>query len=166
MEDNWDDIEDIYDDDGWWDDDCDGCGWFAGLAIGAAIASIPNYYYPVYVGAHPYYYYGGVYYAPAATGYVVVDAPVGAVVQAPPPECHVVAVDAMPYCYYQGAFYLFDDSGNYSVVAAPAGAVVPYLPTGYATEASPSGGTLYKYNNTLYQPVYDGGELAYKVVYI
>ncbi len=167
LEDNWDDIEDIYDDHDYWLDDCDGCLWgLTGLAIGAAIASIPNYYDSVYVGGVGYYYYGGVYYAPAATGYVVVDAPVGAVVAAPPPECYVVSVEAMPYCYYHGTFYLFDDSGNYMVVAAPAGAVVPYLPTGAATERTSAGATYYRYSSVVYQPVYDGSELAYKVVYL
>jgi hypothetical protein len=58
------------------------------------------------------------------------------------------------------------DSGYYAVVAAPAGAVVPYLPGGATSVPSASGMTLYKYADVLYEPVYDGAELAYKVVYI
>ena len=167
MEDNWDEMEDLFDDDDWWGGDCDGCMWgLAGFTIGMAIASVPNYYYPVPIGGVSYYYYGGVYYAPASsgTGYVVVDAPVGAQVEVAPPECHVLAVDATPYCYFQGSFYTITDDGYYAVVAAPKGAVVPSLPTGAAPEKLASGLTVYKYNGVTYEQVYDGGNLAYKVV--
>jgi hypothetical protein len=137
----------------------------AGFTIGMAIASVPSYYYPVYVGPTPYWYYGGVYYSEAPSGgYVVVDAPVGAQVEIPPPECHVIAVDAEPYCYSQGSFYTFTDDGFYAVVAAPVGAVVPSLPSSAVPEKKPSGETVYVYNGVTYTQVYDGGNLSYKVV--
>jgi len=183
IDDNWDEIEDIYDDHGWWGHyDCYGCMWgMTGLYYGMYLASIPTYYQVVYVGGETYRYYDGVYYTAAPTsGYVVTPAPVGAELSRPPPECYVLSVDAMPYCYYQGAFYVYDETGKYSVVKAPVGAVVPYVPSttppksaagtaasGTATAASappakPAGPV--EFNGVTYEPVYDGSELAYKVV--
>lgn len=72
----------------------------------------------------------------------------------------------MPYCYCQGAFYVYGDADDYTVVTAPAGAVAPYPPTTATSDSLPDGTTYYKYNGVTYVPVYDGSELAYKVVYL
>ncbi len=197
LENNWDEIEDIYDDHGWWGHyDCYGCMWgMTGLYYGMYLSTIPTYYHVVYVGGVTYRYYDGVYYTAAPTsGYVVAPAPTGAELSRPPPECYVLSVDAIPYCYYQGGFYVYQDTGKYAVVKAPVGAVVPYVPsntppalTGAAappTAGSTAGGSsaaasalsagkasaqpkpsgLVEFNGVTYEPVYDGSELAYRVV--
>ena len=68
-------------------------GWFwgsfgVGLAIGAIVATLPPRYETVYVSGAPYYYYDGIYYRPAPSGYVVVQAPT--VVTAPAPAAVVI----------------------------------------------------------------------------
>ena len=53
--------------------------WFGAgmtaLALGSVVASLPPYYNTVYYGGVPYYYYDGIYYRPAPSGYMVVQAP-------------------------------------------------------------------------------------------
>jgi len=39
----------------------------------------------MWIGGYPYYYSGGLYYAPTTDGYMVVDPPQGEVTQEPPP---------------------------------------------------------------------------------
>src|SRR5205085_2096478 len=52
---------------------------------GFGIGVLPPGYVQIGVGGAPYYYYEGVYYEPAPTGYVAVPPPVGAAVAEPPP---------------------------------------------------------------------------------
>lgn len=81
-------------------------GTITGLAIGAAVAAPPRGYVPVYVGANPYYYYGGVYYQPASTGYVVVAPPVGVIVPNLPPGSTSMVVNGVTHFVFNGTHYL------------------------------------------------------------
>jgi hypothetical protein len=109
-----------------------------------------------------YYYNEGVYYAPQGSGYVVVQAPVGATVTVLPSEYTLVVVASSTYYYYGGTFYTIS-SGTYTVVPAPVGAVIKQLPEG-AVETDVNGVKLLKVNDTFYQPVSQEGEDAYEVV--
>jgi hypothetical protein len=114
------------------------------------------------VANQSYYYNEGVYYSPSGSGYVVVQAPVGAAVTVLPSDYTLVVVSNDTYYYYGGTFYTIS-SGTYTVVTAPVGAVVKALPEG-AEEVEVNGTKLIKYNDTFFQPVALGGEDAYEVV--
>lgn len=111
-----------------------------------------------------YYYDDGVYYQPSNGGYIVVNPPVGSVVNSLPIGYEEVQVDNNYYDYYAGVFYIAIDQG-YQVVAAPLNAVVTNIPDG-ATEQDINGQTYLFYNNTYYQPVSTNGQDAYEVVQV
>jgi hypothetical protein len=107
--------------------------FFAGLTIGAWIASLPPRYETVYVysAPYPYYHANGTYYVESSSGYEVVPAPVGATVEYPPSQTVNVTVNEQSYGYANGAFYDVvppeEEGGEpaYEVIAPPAGALVP-----------------------------------------
>jgi len=111
-----------------------------------------------------YYYDDGIYYQPSNGGYIVVNPPVGAVVNSLPVGYEEVQADNNYYDYYAGVFYIPLDQG-YQVVAAPLNAVVTNIPDG-ATEQDINGQTYLFYNNTYYQPVSENGQDAYEVVQV
>lgn len=80
-------------------------GLVTGAVVGAAIATPPRGYSTVYVGSAPYAYYGGVYYQPAASGYVVVAPPIGVIVPVLPPGASIVSVNGSPYYLFNGLYY-------------------------------------------------------------
>ena len=80
-------------------------GTIAGIAIGAAVTAPPRGYRTVYYGGSPYAYYGGVFYQPAPSGYVVIAPPVGAVVPMLPPGAVVTNVNGVTYYSYDGYYY-------------------------------------------------------------
>lgn len=132
-EDRQDFIEDRYDDLGYWRHH----GWhhhhhggfYAGLIIGATIASLPAYTHTVVYSGTTYYYSAGVYYVSEPSGYVIVSPPAGIIVEAPPADCEEVKVVDNTYCYNRGSFYSFDNDKNaYVVVPAPEGAMVSTIP--------------------------------------
>jgi hypothetical protein len=64
-------------------------GWYYGgwwYPYGAVIAFLPFYYQTFWIGGYPYYYADGVYYAPTAGGYMVVNPPKGELYQPPTKE--------------------------------------------------------------------------------
>jgi hypothetical protein len=80
-------------------------GTVAGIAIGAAVAAPPRGYRTVYVGASPYAYYGGTFYRPASSGYVVVAPPVGVVVPMLPPGAVVTTVNGVTVYVVNNVYY-------------------------------------------------------------
>ncbi len=129
------------------------------------MASIPPYHTTVVYGDTSYLYYGGVYYQAApAGGYVIVQAPLGVVADAPPAECAVVEVGELSYCYHFGTLYLWDvEADGYKVVAPPVGATVTYLPEGHEVRYV-SGAKYHAYASVYYRPVYRGTTVVYQVV--
>jgi hypothetical protein len=111
-----------------------------------------------------YYYDQGVYYEPSGSGYAVVPAPVGAIVNYLPPGYETTMAGDDTYYYYGGSFYISNGDG-YQVVPAPVGAVVTQIPDG-ATEQQINGESYLLYNNTYYQPVSQDGQDAYEVVQV
>ena len=72
----------------------------------------------VVVANETYLYYSGVYYRRFPRGYVVVPAPMGAVVDAPPPGYVLIKVRGAPYYYCDGIYYQQVPQG-YAVVEQP-----------------------------------------------
>jgi len=88
-----------------------GPGWGGGsTALGIVALSI--------AGAE-FLYTAGMFYRSTPAGYVVVPAPMGAVVPALPPGYTVVYMGGVPYYYYGNAYYVATPSG-YVVTAPPA----------------------------------------------
>lgn len=138
-----------------------GCmGRVAFVSFGTAVDVLPNGYVSVMVGPMPYYYYRGVFYRPYRRGYVVVPAPVGAWIMAPPPG-QVVMVENDPFHYYRGVFYQPRD-GRYVVVSPPIGAFVRTVPE--TARSRWIDGVEYKeYAGTYYRPAIQDGRHGYQV---
>ena len=58
-----------------------------------------------YYGNSPYAYYGGTYYQPGPSGYVVVAPPVGVVVPVLPPGCAPYVANSITYYGLNGLYY-------------------------------------------------------------
>lgn len=99
------------------------------ITIGTAIDILPAGFVAVRVGTGRFFYHRGVFYQPYRGGYLVVAAPLGAVVPRPPGGHIVVLVENDPYVYYRGVFYQPVPAG-YVVTRAPMGAFVRRLPPG------------------------------------
>jgi hypothetical protein len=164
--------EDFWEDNyGWgWGPYSSTSSFWAGMIIGAAIASLPPNTTTVVVGGVPYYYYNGVYYQEQGTGYAVVEAPPGAVVEVLPDASAPVHVEnAAPLEYANGAFYQKQAAAadatatRYEVVKPPAGVVVTELP-GDAVEKTVGDTTYYTHTGTWYRPFYSGSSVVYMVV--
>ena len=87
-----------------------GRGWGGSSALGIVAVSI--------AGASLLY-SAGMFYRSTPAGYVVVPAPMGAVVPALPPGYTVVYMGSVPYYYYGNAYYAAAPNG-YVVTAPPA----------------------------------------------
>jgi len=81
----------------------------------------------LFLGGLEYAYWEGMYYQRAANGYVVVPAPVGAVVTAVPEGCQQVVVDGTLYYLINGVTYMKTPYG-YQVVPMPS-VLVPRVAT-------------------------------------
>ncbi len=160
------------------------------FGLGVYLATRPRYTTTVVVTGTSYYYWGGAYYVASGSGYVVVAAPVGAVVHAVPTYTTLVYVGSTPYYYYGGTYYvataepapvpeeppedevlsedeqgppMTEDDHNYEVVGPPVGVTVPYLPD--EVEEKTINGTLYYvYDNTYYRAFVSDGDTIYQVV--
>jgi hypothetical protein len=133
------------------------------------VASLPPRREVIVVSGSTYYYADGVYYAQAPSGYEVVPAPVGAVVEHPPQNVTNVYVDGREYGYDQGTYYEPQPPGDeegaaptYEVIAPPVGATVPSLPEG-AEKRDVEGNTYFFYTETFYKPFYSGSDVVYMV---
>ena len=90
-------------------------------ALGASVRVLPEGYRPYFFGGHSYYFFGGVWYAPAAAGFVVVRPPVGVVISVLPPFYSTVWIDGIPYYYANDVYYTWDPAqSGYAVVEPPA----------------------------------------------
>jgi hypothetical protein len=88
--------------------------------LGTVARSLPQDYRPYYRGGHPYYFHGGVWYAPRAGGFVVVTPPTGIVVSVLPPYYATVWFGGAPYYYADNVYYSWQpDQNGYAVVDPP-----------------------------------------------
>jgi hypothetical protein len=97
---------------------------------GRVVNGLPRGYHAVpYHGRH-YYYYGGVWYRPHGTRFVVINPPVGLVVSVLPPFYTTIWVAGVPYYYADGVYYVWRPAERaYVVTEAPAESAVTTLPT-------------------------------------
>ena len=105
-----------------------GPGWHGGsTALGIVALSI--------AGAE-FLYSAGMFYRSTPNGYMIVPAPMGAVVPALPPGYAVVYMGGMPYYYYGNAYYAAAPNG-YVVTAPPAIAAPMVVTPGAAPVQAP-----------------------------
>ena len=99
-------------------------GWFLGLDFGGrwhrggVAVSLPRNFVTIGVGRHRYYYANGIYYQGTPDNYVIVPAPVGAVVYAVPAGYRQIIVNGVTYYEYNGTYYILT-TGGYQVVQPP-----------------------------------------------
>jgi hypothetical protein len=87
---------------------------------GTVARSLPPDHRPYYHGGHPYYFQGGVWYAPRGGSFVVVAPPAGIVVSVLPPYYSTVWFGGLPYYYADNAYYSWQpDQNGYAVVDPP-----------------------------------------------
>jgi hypothetical protein len=104
-------------------------------AIGASVRVLPEGYHPYFYGGRPFYFYGGVWYAPGGPGFVVVRPPLGLTIAVLPPFYTTVWIGGLPYYYANDVYYTWDATQNaYVVVAPPPGAASPSGPPPAAAE--------------------------------
>jgi len=94
--------------------------------VGTVARTLPPDYRPYYHGGSPFYFSGGVWYAPRAGGFVVVTPPVGLVIGALPGYYSTVWVGGVPYYYADNVYYTWQpDQNGYVVAPPPEGAPPP-----------------------------------------
>ena len=93
-------------------------------------SALPLGFACLFLGGLEYAYWEGMYYQRAPNGYVVVPAPVGAVVTTVPDGCQQVVVDGTLYCLINGVTYMRTAYG-YQVVPMPS----VLMPQAYSTYA-------------------------------
>jgi hypothetical protein len=98
-------------------------------AIGASVRVLPEGYRPYFFGGRSFYFCGGVWYAPAGPGFVVVRPPVGLVISVLPPYYSTVWIGGLPYYYANDVYYTWNAAQNgYVIVDPPANADQPSAP--------------------------------------
>ena len=89
-------------------------------APGYSLGALPPGYLSLGLRNRRYFFQGGVWFAPAASGYVVVRPPAGVVVPVLPPAYATVWIAGRPY-YYANDVYYVEAPNGYAVTAPPAG---------------------------------------------
>ncbi len=138
-----------------------GCVGPAFVSLGTAIDILPGGFVSVTVGTGRYFYHDGIFYRRYRRGYLVVPAPMGAVVPSPPPGYVTVMVERDPYAYSRGVFYTPWES-RWRVVAAPPGAFVRVLPAD-AHGVRVSGVEYKEYAGVWYRPAIREGHRGWEV---
>jgi hypothetical protein len=88
-------------------------------AVGTVSPALPAGYRPYYHGHDPYYFSGGVWYAPRGPGFAVVYPPPGLVISVLPPYYSTVWIGAVPYYYADNVYYTWQPAENGYVVVDP-----------------------------------------------
>ena len=128
---------------------------------GYSVAESPGGTGTVEVGGFSYLYDQGIFWLHQGSSYIVVTAPVGAIVDKLPRGATRIPAKPGPLWYFFGTF-LAEKGNAYEVVKPPAGITVYYLPDGYIQE-NVKGVGLYRFGEVLFKPVFIQGVLAYQV---
>jgi hypothetical protein len=97
--------------------------------VGTVRPSLPAEYRPYYRGGRPYYFNGGIWYAPQGSGFVVVRPPVGLVINVLPPYYSTVWFGGVPYYYADNVYYAAQPGQDgYAVVDPPDNSDAPSPP--------------------------------------
>jgi hypothetical protein len=131
--------------------------------VGTKLAKPPADAVKVESFGQAYTYSKGMFFKQEAGGWVVVAAPLGAVIPEKPVGASTVFGNNKPHTYYAGTFYVYDAATKgYAVVQPPVGATVDYLPES-AAKGDWNGSTHYTYAGTHYKPYYRGSSVVYTV---
>jgi hypothetical protein len=88
--------------------------------VGTVARALPGEYRAYYHGGAPYYFSGGVWYAPRGPGFVVVTPPIGLSIAVLPPYYSTLWVGGVPYYYADNVYYTAaPDQSGYMVAPAP-----------------------------------------------
>ena len=91
--------------------------------VGHRVHVLPKPYVHIVVGGFPYFYYYGTFYKPLGSTYVVVSAPIGAVVTSLPVGFAAFSIGLSTYYYVNDTYYVWDEPRDaYVVVEKPQGA--------------------------------------------
>jgi uncharacterized protein DUF6515 len=97
--------------------------------VGTVRPALPPEYRPYYHRGAPYYFSGGIWYAPRGPGFVVVTPPVGLVIGTLPPYYSTVWIGGVPYYYADNVYYSWQpDQNGYTVIDPPDNADAPTAP--------------------------------------
>ena len=87
---------------------------------GAIINTLPERRYPLRFHDRNYFYFGGVWYSPAGSRFVVVAPPIGIVVPILPPFYTTIWLGGIPYYYANDSYYVWrPDLNGYQVTNPP-----------------------------------------------
>lgn len=92
-------------------------------STGVRVQALPTRMPPLVWGGANYWFWSGVWYAPVASGYVVVRPPYGIVVTDLPAFRTVVVIGGLTYFYLNGVYYRERSEGGYEVVPSPVAGV-------------------------------------------
>lgn len=129
---------------------------------GYTATEIPGGDRTVEIGGFTYHYDQGIFWLQQGATYIVVVAPVGAVVDRLPRGVTRTSSRPRPIWYFFGTFFGEKD-GAYEVLKPAAGLTVFYLPDGYTPETV-NGAGVYRFGETCFKPVFIQGVLAYQVI--
>jgi hypothetical protein len=87
--------------------------------VGTVARTLPGEYRAYYHGGSPYYFSGGVWYAPRGAGFVVVTPPIGLSIAVLPPYYSTLWVGGIPYYYADNVYYTAAPDQSGYVVAPP-----------------------------------------------
>jgi len=93
--------------------------------VGAVARTLPGEYRAYYHGGAPYYFSGGVWYAPRGPGFVVVTPPIGLGIAVLPPYYSTLWIGGVPYYYADNVYYTAAPDQSGYVVAPPPAAPPP-----------------------------------------
>ena len=97
--------------------------------VGTVRPALPPEYRPYFHRGSPYYFSGGIWYAPRGPGFVVVAPPVGLIIATLPPYYSTVWIGGVPYYYADNVYYTWQPQDNgYTVVDPPENADAPSPP--------------------------------------
>ena len=132
--------------------------------IGFTTTTLPGAAAEVKVGDTTFHYFSGIFYRQLPSGYIVVPAPVGAVVDTVPEQIGAAAYNDSvdTYGYYFGTFFTREGE-KHKVVAPPTGTIVGYVPDGY-TETEVGESVNYTFGDITFEPAYLQDNVVYRVV--
>ena len=91
--------------------------------IGHRVRYLPKLHVSVVVGGFSYFYFGGVFYQPFGSSYIVVGAPIGALVSTLPAGFIAFSIGPSTFYYINDTYYVWDEPRQgYFVIEKPAGA--------------------------------------------
>lgn len=129
---------------------------------GHEFSRLPRGYRRAWYNREPFYYYHGVFYRPSRSGFTVVVAPMGIIVESLPIGYQRLWVDDVWYYTYSGVFYQRVPYG-YAVVKAPADVIIEEAIPALVEPPEPASGTVSVVASIL--NVRSGPGLNYPVIY-